>query len=118
MSLDVSLLKIKTCPHCGEPIGGTEEVFWANITHNLGTMAEAAGIYGCVWTPEKIGIEKASDLVEPLRDGIVEMEGDPDKYKQFDSENAWGCYEQFIPWLREYLKACIENPDCVVSVSR
>lgn len=34
MSLDVSLMEVKPT-----------EVFWSNITHNLGKMAKAAGIY-------------------------------------------------------------------------
>jgi len=48
MSLDVYLMK--TMP---------TSVYDANITHNLGAMAEAAGIYKHLWRPEEIGITKA-----------------------------------------------------------
>jgi hypothetical protein len=39
----------------------TLEVFDYNITHNLGEMAKAAGIYMELWRPEEIGIIKANN---------------------------------------------------------
>ena len=36
-----------------------EGAYSANITHNLGKMAEEAGIYKHLWRPEEIGITKA-----------------------------------------------------------
>ena len=56
MSLDVSITRI-------QPTG----VFTSNITHNLGKMAEAAGIYKHLWCPEEIGITKAKQLIQPLK---------------------------------------------------
>jgi hypothetical protein len=41
MSLNVYLSGV-TCEHCGR---GGEGVYGANITHNLNSMAEVAGIY-------------------------------------------------------------------------
>lgn len=46
MSLDVYLE--------GPPV--PQDVFWANITHNLGRMADEAGIYKHLWRPEEIGM--------------------------------------------------------------
>jgi len=37
----------------------TDEVFTANITHNLGEMARQAGLYGVLWEPETCGIQTA-----------------------------------------------------------
>jgi hypothetical protein len=51
MSLDVSITR--TQPTC---------VYDANITHNLGAMAKAAGIYMHLWRPDEIGIKTASEL--------------------------------------------------------
>ena len=65
MSLDVSLYV------------GDDRVFDANITHNLTTMADKAGIYGPVWRPEEVGIVVASQLIEPLRKGIDTAMADP-----------------------------------------
>lgn len=94
------------------------EVYWANITHNLGQMANAAGIYEHLWRPEEIGITKAGELIEPLTEGLNKMKADPEHYKQFNASNGWGMYVHFIPWIEKYLQACKENPDALISVSR
>jgi len=107
MSLDVSL--IKKMP---------TEVFEANITHNLGSMAEEAGIYQHLWRPEELGISDAGELIEPLEKGLAEMKADPKRFEAFNAKNGWGLYENFVPWIEKYLKACIENPDAKVHVYR
>jgi hypothetical protein len=94
------------------------EVFSANITHNLGKMAEAAGIYKHLWRPEEIGITTTGQLIEPLKAGIALMESDPGRFKKFNASNGWGMYEHFMPWLHEYLEACEKYPDATVEVSR
>ena len=107
MSLDVWLVAVRKV-----------EVFSANITHNLNRMAEEAGIYECLWRPEEVSIEKAADLIEPLCSGIALMESDPDRFRKLEAKNGWGTYDQFLPWLRNYLAACRENPDAEICVSR
>ena len=91
-------------------------VFDANITHNLGKMADEAGIYDVLWHPEENDIKTAEQLIEPLRMAIENMEATPERYKQFDASNGWGTYEQFLPQLKELLDACKKNPDATVSV--
>ena len=91
-------------------------VYSANITHNLGRMAEVAGIYKHLWHPEKVGVETALDLIQPLTDAITNMRAEPDKYKIYDAKNGWGTYEQFVPWLEELLMECIKNADEKLSV--
>lgn len=110
MSLDVTLYGLLD--------GNRVEVFDANITHNLGNMADAAGIYECVWSPEEIGITKAGELIEPLTAGIELLRSDETRFKKFDSPNGWGLYENFVPWLERYLAACIKFPSAEISVSR
>lgn len=107
MSLDVYLTEMRET-----------EVFTANITHNLGKMAEEAGIYKHLWRPDEIGIEKAGELIEPLKAGLKKMRDDPEHFKKFNPENGWGSYDGFVPWIAEYIKACEENPDAKVSVWR
>lgn len=107
MSLDVYLTRV-------QPTG----VFDANITHNLGGMAEEAGIYQHLWRPEEIGISKAEQLIEPLTKGLELMKSDPERFEAFNSPNGWGLYEDFVPWVERYLEACREYPDADVSVSR
>ena len=107
MSLDVHLSAIRTT-----------EVYWANITHNLNSMADEAGIYKHLWRPEEIRITKASELIEPLRTAIEAMKIDPDRFKEYNPDNGWGDYEGFLEFVSQYLEACIENPDAEIEVSR
>lgn len=96
----------------------TNEVYSANITHNLGAMACEAGLYEACWRPDEIGVTKAGQLIEPLRNGITQMKADPARFEKHNSPNGWGLYENFLPWLERYLAACEANPDADVSVWR
>lgn len=94
-------------------------LFSTNITHNLGTMGTKAGIYDCVWRPDEMeNIKNAGDIIAILKKGIEDMKARPDYYTQFDAKNGWGTYDQFIPWLEEYLNACIKYPEALIYVSR
>lgn len=96
----------------------TEEVYWANITHNLNRMAEAAGIYEACWQPEKIGATKAAQLAPLLRDGLANLYADPEKFKLLNPSNGWGDYDGFVRFVAEYLAACNANPEADVRASR
>lgn len=49
---------------------GESEVYWANITHNLGKMAREAGIYTALWRPgEMLDPEKAERIREQEKVG-------------------------------------------------
>jgi len=113
MSLDVYLEPNK-CPHCGR----ADEGFSAKITHNLCAMAEEAGICGIVWRPEESGITTAKQLIEPLRAAIGAMKADPARFEKHNPKNGWGSYEGFVPWLEEYLDACLAEPEAAVRASR
>lgn len=107
MSLSVYLLQTKPC-----------EVHWSNITHNLGRMAKEAGIYEACWRPEEIGAKYAKDIIPLLEQGLGDLKKRPDHYKLFNAPNGWGLYENFVPWVEEYLIACKEYPDAEIQVSR
>ena len=93
------------------------EVYEANITHNLNTMAEAAGIYEHLWHPEKLGITKAEELIDPLVKGWTLLRKDPEKFKALNTANGWGDYDGLVQFFRDYLQACISYPDARVTVS-
>jgi hypothetical protein len=122
MSLDIYLNPPQhhTCPHCGGTItiASDEFGFSQNITHNLGAMAEAAGLYRLLWHPEENDIVTARQLIEPLRNGIQAMRDDPAKFQAYNSLNGWGLYENFLPWLESLLAACEKMPDYLVEASR
>lgn len=107
MSLDVYLIDAEG-----------EELFSANITHNLGKMASAAGIYECLWRPDEHGMTHAKQIIAPLTQGLTKLVTEGEKYESLDSPNGWGVWEDFVPWCATYLKACRKYPDAEVSVSR
>ena len=106
MSLDISL--IETSPH---------EVYSANITHNLTSMADALNIYQYLWRPENCGVYFAYELIDVLNRAIVELRNNPEKYKKFDSPNGWGIYDDFLPWLEDLAQACKKHPEAKIRVS-
>ena len=106
MSLDIYLTEVRQTI-----------VYDANITHNLGRMADEAGIYKHLWRPEEIGITKAEQLIEPLEAGLLLLKADPAQFEAFNSPNGWGLYKHFVPFVEGYLAACREHPDADVSVS-
>ena len=93
-------------------------VFSANVTHNLGEMADAAGIGDTLWSPNEIGITKAHQLIVPLSIGLTKLKNDPEAFKRFNPANGWGSYDDFVPWIEEYIAACVKWPDATVRVSR
>ena len=124
MSLDVTLRGKATtkkctclCGHC-HTVEEREQFFSANITHNLNTMAEAAGIYKELWRPEEIGVTKASQLVNPLRAGLALLKSDPARFKKYNAENGWGLYPNLVQFVEQYLDACERHPDADVHACR
>ena len=120
MSLDVSL---NTKAYLSYDKGITytekeEQVYWANITHNLGEMADIAGIYKALWRPEEINAEKAKDIIDIVEAGLTDLKNRPEYFKQFNSPNGWGMYEHFVPFVEEYLEALKGNPEATIEVSR
>ena len=95
-----------------------EQVYSANITHNLNNMAHAARIYDAVWRPDENGYETAGQIIGVLSSGIEDMKANPEKFKALDSPNGWGKYQDFLPWLEKYLEACKQYPNAKIRVWR
>lgn len=94
------------------------EVYWANITHNLTNMAKEAGLYDVLWRPDEHGIERAEQLVEPLREGFLRLASGRDHFERFSPPNGWGDYHGLLRFTAAYLDACEQWPDAKVRVSR
>lgn len=71
-----------------------------------------------LWRPEEIGITKAAELIDPLRDGLAKMKADPERFEAHNAPNGWGLYKHFVPWIEKYLAACEEYPDAQVRAWR
>lgn len=106
MSLDVTL-----------ELNG-EEVYSSNITHNLAEMARKVSefFYKALWCPEEIGAVYAQDIVLDLRKGISTLVCAPSYYKQFNAPNGWGTFDDFVPFVVEYIEACEKYPAAIVKV--
>lgn len=96
----------------------SEEVYSANITHNLNTMAEQAALYKPLWYPDELKVKYAKELIEPLTNGLKKLKANPEHFKTFNPDNGWGNYEGLVNFTEKYLNACIEYPDAEVSFSR
>ena len=123
MSLDVWLTTHpigveRECEHCGKShkCQKSEEVFKANITHNLTAMAREAGIYEALWRPEVIGVTKAGQLVKPLMAGLHLLLENPRKFKALNPENGWGGYNGLLKFASDYAKACVESPTASINI--
>lgn len=107
MALDVTLTMNK-------PV----EVFSSNITHNLNRMVAALGVYQEIWKSETVGINFAHQLIPVLQDAIYKMKNNPEFYQAFNSPNGYGTYSDLLAWLEEYLSACKQYPEAVITVTR
>ena len=125
MSLDISLMgeakkEIVKCNYCGASrVENIRETFFKiKIIHHLNKLAKAAGVYKVIWWPEYVGITTANQLIEPLKIGLQKLKDNPDFFKTFNSPNGYGTYKYFVPWVSDYLDACINYPNAVIDVSR
>lgn len=140
MSLDVSLNRRKWVSYDeGKTLTEeSERIYDSNITHNLGKMADKAGIYEALWRPHRLkegyNIHKddykaewkfeeenavtAKEIIPLLETGLADLKARPEYFKQFNASNGWGMYKHFVPFVSEYLEMCKEYPEAIVSVSR
>lgn len=111
MSLDI-YLDGASCDHCKR---GGEEVFSANITHNLRRMWDEASVCDALYESQG---KTAASILPALESGLAVMQADPARFEAFNAPNGWGLYKHAVPWLAEVVRACRENPAAVVRVSR
>ncbi len=93
-------------------------VYSSNITHNLGKMADAAGIYKAMWRPEEIGATQAKQLIELLELGLKLLQSESEEFKKYNPSNGWGDYNGLVQFTSEYLDACKHYPEAKISISR
>jgi hypothetical protein len=93
---------------------GEEEVYWFNITHNLTDMADSIDLYEPMWHPERLGITKASELIEPLEKALVRMAPNLHDLREHEPDNGWGTADDLLRVTSQYLEACRKFPDADV----
>ena len=105
--------------------GGPEpyhhELFSNNITSNLCKMADEAGIYTALWHPDDLSgdgsFPTAGELIPLLENGLKKLKEEPSYYRQFNSPNGWGTYDNFVPFVEKVLNACKQHPKATVETS-
>ena len=113
MSLDVDLMVTQPC-----------SVYSANITHNLGKMANEVilnngkTLYQVLWRPDEHDWKYAKDISDMLDEGFYILLYNPEKFRKFNPENGWGSYDGLCNFVYNYLTACKENPEAELRVSR
>lgn len=113
-----------------------EKEYWsANVTHNMGEMARHIPVryrvdgewyendlYHLVWRPEEVGVSNVCNntntLADALQSGISYMVEHREELLQYNPDNGWGSYDSFLEWLINYWRACLENPNCEIEISR
>jgi hypothetical protein len=93
-------------------------VYERNITHNLGKMADAAGVYDACWCPDDHGWSRAKDLIDPLTVGLLRLKSDPEAFKVHNPANGWGDYDGLVRFVSDYLDACVKYPEASIHSSR
>jgi hypothetical protein len=111
MSLDVYLDAV-------DQDGNHITVFEENITHNLGPMANAAGVYYYLWRPEERQCYKAYHLIFNLEKALKRLRKWPAYYDAWNPQNGWGDYEALVGFIERYLAACQQYPSAKIYVSR
>jgi hypothetical protein len=107
MSLDVYLEKMVL-----------SDVYTDNITHNLGRMAQEAGLYDVLWRPEENDIYCAAEMIPHLEAGLARLRANPELYEQFNPPNGWGNYVGLVCFVNQLLQACKKDPDARVRACR
>jgi hypothetical protein len=123
MSLDFYLVNSEeeqwehTCSECYQPhmTKRNEDYFSSNITHNLNTMFEQAGVYDILWHGDGL---IAGEQVEKLEKALATMRSDPARFKKYEASNGWGTYLDALRWLQEIIHACKEYPKAIIRCSR
>ena len=91
-------------------------VFSEIIPDNIDEMTKHAGMYDPLFHPQKIGIKRAYQLINPLMKGLDKMKNNPKVYREFQSSITLGAYDELVPWLEKYIAACIESPNTEIRV--
>jgi len=122
LSLDVYLEEAEAaCPGCRHVHTCNRKpttLYWANITHNLGAMAEEARLYAAIWRPDEHGYRTAGQIVPVVTVGLADLKARPEHFQQFNAKNGWGLYENFVPFVEKYLDACMQYPSALIRVCR
>ena len=110
----------------GEETYLDDNVFHANLTHNLVNMAthvevdasRGLSLYDILWDVLEIGYDTAKHILVYLCNALTFMRENEAMLKEYNPKNGWGTYELLYRVVKEYSIACIEYPDATIEISR
>lgn len=90
-----------------------------NVTHNLGPMARALGVYEIIWHPERNPRRflwwksplRGRHLAPVVRNALSKLEAHPGEFRSYNPPNGWGNLEMMEEFLRDVLRDCLECPN-------
>lgn len=131
MSLDFYLLgptAVSPCPsttvvyegcfgdyHLVHTQTNTPKLFRANITHNLNSMFDRAGLYDILWRGDGL---IAGDVLPRLEEGLKLMLSNRSTFEALAPSNGWGNYDGALRFLLDIIRACTQYPEATISCSR
>ena len=80
------------------------------------TDKDSTGKYGRYIA--EVFIDEVSINEELVEKGLADLKARPEYFEQFNSPNGWGMYENFVPFVSEYLEALKEYPEAKIQVCR
>lgn len=89
-------------------IADDEDVWWRNITHNLGKMAAEVNcgkytLYDLLWRPSERGFNTVTEGYKlMIYEGIKQMLIHRDELAMFNPSNGWGDYDGLLDFVVDY----------------
>lgn len=113
----------------------TNRVLKINITHNLSEMASQVPIsfhnnlvrkntdlYHIMWRPKEVFTDKKEiklkDVVESLMQGFNYLISHEKELSEYNLENGFGHYDNFVYCLPQYIRACYKWPNAILEISK
>ena len=103
MSLDLYLHKKSP-----EQESKETEIWWRNITHNLGKMADHVPtgdytLYQLLWRPDEHGFDTVTnEYIKLVIDSISYLSEHRKELEEFNPTNGWGDYKGLLDFVNDY----------------
>ena len=127
--------------YCGDKLDESlyEDGSIISMTHNLGPMATAAGLYECLWRPYRklpnyVPLDESAYTLEMefehlhpvqlkylelhLTRGLLSLVEDPKRFKAMNPANGWGTYDQLLEAVIKLLILSKEQPEYYLKCER
>ena len=82
-------------------------IFRSTITRESSSLAGATGVYNHLWHADRIGVDTADQMIEPLTQALDILAKRDD---QFIHMNGFVVYTCFCEFIERYLEAATDAP--------